>query len=85
MSTRHHLLSRRVWRAVVLMSGALMLSGLPTKAADRGLLPHHPRVADAQIAVPVANAPVDHAAARRGDIPFDTASAASQGTPPGDP
>ncbi|VVE00166.1 Soluble lytic murein transglycosylase [Pandoraea aquatica] len=43
---------RSRWRHVLLMSGALGLSGLPTLAADRGLLPHHPRVADAQIAVP---------------------------------
>lgn len=45
---------RRRWRYVLLMSGALGLSGLPSLAADRGLLPHHPRVTDAQIAVPSA-------------------------------
>ncbi len=45
---------RRRWRHVLLMCGALGLGGLPSLAADRGLLPHHPRVADAQIAVPTA-------------------------------
>ncbi|ODP34510.1 lytic transglycosylase domain-containing protein [Pandoraea sp. ISTKB] len=56
MSAPSMLPLHRVWRIVVLVSAALMLSGLPTKAADRGLLPHHPRLADAQIAVPVVSA-----------------------------
>ncbi|VVE23046.1 Membrane-bound lytic murein transglycosylase C [Pandoraea capi] len=56
MSAPSMLSLHRVWRIVVLVSAALMLSGLPTRAADLGLLPHHPRLADAQIAVPVVSA-----------------------------
>jgi len=57
---------RRRWRHMLVMCGALGLSGLPSLAADRGLLPHHPRVADAQIAVPTAERVAStHDAARR--------------------
>ncbi|MFK0378471.1 lytic transglycosylase domain-containing protein [Pandoraea sp. NPDC090278] len=52
MSGRPTNRGRRRWRHVLVMCGALGLGGLPSWAADRGLLPHHPRVADAQIAVP---------------------------------
>lgn len=54
MSGRPTNRGRQRWRHVLLMSGALWLGGLPSLAADRGLLPQHPRVTDAQIAVPTA-------------------------------
>ncbi|VVE71432.1 Soluble lytic murein transglycosylase [Pandoraea anapnoica] len=57
---------RRRWRHVLVMSGALWLGGLPSLAADRGLLPHHPRVADAQIAVPTAGRVVNRTGAAAG-------------------